>query len=273
MCANPVLTFSTADKTLAARLEAAEAANGMVMAESVRELLPESAYKPFAGGIALFTGIGSPMTHALGIGMRGVVPASEMEKLEQFFWQRGSACLIDLCPLADASVLTFVQQHEYRILEFNNVLARLISPDENFQPNQQVSLVSPAELAKWARMIAEAFSESFPVTQEMADLIAATCRGARCWVVDDWGHPAGGAAMAIQEEVALFFGDAVTLRSRCKGLHAQLISTRLGEAQRLGARLAMVSVLPGSASHRNFERLGFQLIYMRVNLARELGPV
>jgi len=31
----------------------------------------------------------------------------------------------------------------------------------------------------------------------------------------------------------------------------------------------MVSVLPGSGSHRNYERAGFELIYMRVNLMRE----
>jgi hypothetical protein len=31
----------------------------------------------------------------------------------------------------------------------------------------------------------------------------------------------------------------------------------------------MTTVLPGSGSHRNYERAGFQLIYMRVNLIRE----
>jgi hypothetical protein len=31
----------------------------------------------------------------------------------------------------------------------------------------------------------------------------------------------------------------------------------------------MVSVLPGSLSHRNYERAGFELIYTRVNLQRE----
>lgn len=39
-------------------------------------------------------------------------------------------------------------------------------------------------------------------------------------------------------------------------------------AARAGCDLAMASVLPGSGSHRNYERGGFQLVYMRVNVSR-----
>jgi len=31
----------------------------------------------------------------------------------------------------------------------------------------------------------------------------------------------------------------------------------------------MVSVLPGSASHRNYERAGFELIYIRMSFERQ----
>jgi GNAT superfamily N-acetyltransferase len=77
--------------------------------------------------------------------------------------------------------------------------------------------------------------------------------------------------MAVQEEVALFTGDATLRTARRKGWQARLIRERLAAAQRLGCRLASTSVLPGSASHRNYERAGFQLIYMRVNVMREFG--
>lgn len=74
--------------------------------------------------------------------------------------------------------------------------------------------------------------------------------------------------MAVQEEVALFTGDAILKPARRQGWQARLIRERLAAAQRLGCQLASTTVLPGSASHRNYERAGFQLIYMRVNVMR-----
>ncbi len=38
---------------------------------------------------------------------------------------------------------------------------------------------------------------------------------------------------------------------------------------RAGCDLAAATVIPGSASHRNYDRCGFQLVYMRVNVIRE----
>ncbi len=269
---NPILTFSTADLTLAARLEAAEAANGMAMAESIRDLVPESRYERFSGGVAVFAGPGSPMTHALGIGMRGTVPVDELERMEDFFRRCGSDCSIDLCPLADASVLAFVQSRPYRVIEFNNVLVRHISRDENFPQAEHARPIFANELPAWGRTIGASFAEPVPVTEGMANLLSTTCSSAQCWFVHDGLETVGGAAMAVREEVALFVGDAVATTSRRKGLHAQLITARLAAAQRQGIQLAMVSVLPGSASHRNFERLGFQLIYTRANVVREFVP-
>jgi len=57
-------------------------------------------------------------------------------------------------------------------------------------------------------------------------------------------------------------------RGRGRGFQSALIAERLRQAARNGCDLAMASVLPGSLSHRNYERAGFQLIYMRVNLMR-----
>ena len=75
--------------------------------------------------------------------------------------------------------------------------------------------------------------------------------------------------MGVQGSTALFFGDAVLPVARRAGWHTALIKTRLAEAQKQDCDLAMASVLPGSVSHRNYERLGFQLAYMRVNVTRE----
>jgi GNAT superfamily N-acetyltransferase len=219
---------------------------------------------------AMGIGIGSPMTHAMGIGMSGPVPNEEMERLEEFFRKRGSACLIDLCPMADPSVIAFVQSRPYRVIEFNNVLARRVESDELFASVPGARLISEDEAPIWARVVSAGFCEYMPVTEEMIATMAGTCKISECWIAGDAPGEAG-AAMMIQQGTAILTGDATIPSARGKGWQAGLIRERLAAAQRQGCDLAMTTVLPGSGSHRNYERAGFQLIYMRVNLMREFS--
>ena len=263
-------TFSSADLVLAARLEAADATNVMRMAQSAAGDAEFMAFEPIAGGFAVFAGAGSPMTHAMGIGMRGAVSEQELERMEAFFRDRGSPCLIDLCPMADTSVIAFVQSRPYRVIEFNNVMARRIEPGEIFERVEGVRPIQEGELPHWSRVVSEAFSENMPVNDSMVGLMSATCKGVHCWFAGEF-EPVGGAAMGVQEGVALLSGDATLRSARRQGWQARLIRERLSTAQRLGCALASTTVLPGSASHRNYERAGFQLIYMRVNIMREFA--
>ncbi len=265
--------FSSADRALAFRLEVAEAANGLAIARAANRHNPAAIAKPFAGGTAVFGGVGSPMTHALGIGLNGPVAASELADMEAFFRDRGSACLIDLCPMADESVISYVQANPYRVIEFNNVLARRIKPGEHLETAPCIRLVpqQEADLRKWATVVATGFAEGAPPNQEMIDTIAGSCGESICFAAGE-GEMQAGAAMGIQGSVALFYGDATLAAARRTGSQAALIHARFAAARDRGCDLAMVSVLPGSGSHRNYVRAGFQLIYMRVNLSREFTP-
>jgi len=260
--------LSSADRVLAARLEAAESANVAAIARLAAASIADAAFEDFGGGVAVFAGAGSPMTHALGIGMRGPIQQRDMERLEAFFRDRGSACLIDLCPLADPSVIAFVQSRPYRILEFNNVLARPIQPDEDFAPTPGVTRIAEPDAPLWARVISQGFAEHMPVTEETISLMATACRASQCWLAGE-PHSVAGAAMSVHDNTAVFSGDASLLEARAKGWQTALIRARLAAAHAQGCDLAMASVLPGSTSHRNYERAGFQFIYMRVNLVRE----
>jgi GNAT superfamily N-acetyltransferase len=262
------LAFSSADRVLAARLEGTEAANAREMACLAIEEIPETAVESIAGGTAVFAGTGSPMTHALGIGMSGRVSEAEMERLEAFYRERGSPCALDLCPMANDSVIAFVQNRPYRVSEFNNVLARRVGPEEVFEKRPSLRRVSSNEKLQWSRIVSQSFAEQMPVTESQVSIMALMCRNAQCWIAEE-NEPFGGAAVSIQDSVALFFGDAVATGARRKGWQSSLITARLKAAQEVGCNLAMTSVLPGSISHRNYERAGFQLIYTRVNLLRE----
>ncbi len=260
--------FNSSDLSLARRLEAAESANITAIARALSRDYAEAAFQPFAGGTAVFAGIDSPMTHALGIGLGGPVAESEMEAMEAFFHDRGSACLIDLCPMADSSVIAFVQSRPYRVIEFNNVLARKIDREETLQRSPGIRSATGGELPIWARVVAEGFSENIPPNDEAVDSMAATCAAGQCWLAG-LSEPIGGAGMGTHHGVALFYGDSILLSARGRGWQTALIAERLKAARQQACDLAMVSVLPGSGSHRNYVRAGFQLIYMRVNLKRD----
>ena len=89
--------------------------------------------------------------------------------------------------------------------------------------------------------------------------------------VSDTGDPAGGAAQANRDGLATLFADSTIPRFRGRGLHRELIAARLNEAIAQGCDMATASTQPGSGSQRNYERLGFEVVYTKVTLA--LGGV
>jgi hypothetical protein len=253
---------------LAARLEAAECSSIIRIAEASLDSIAALAVAPFAGGTAVFAGIGSPMTHAVGIGLQGDVPIEELQRMERFFRDRGSACVVDLCPLAHPTVLIYFQTRPYRLAECNNVMVRPVGPDESFDVHPALRRVPETDYREWSSVVCSAFSEQMPVTNDGIAMMSATCKASQCWIAASHGAVAA-AAMSVNNGVAHFYGDATLPSARRAGWHAALIRARLSAARQQGCHFAMASVLPGSQSHRNYERAGFQLLYMRVNLIRD----
>ena len=91
--------------------------------------------------------------------------------------------------------------------------------------------------------------------------------GALCYLaVAGTGDPAGGGALAVRDGLATLFADSTVAAFRRQGIHRELIAARLNEAIALGCDIATASTLPGSTSQRNFERLGFEVVYTKVTL-------
>lgn len=251
------------DLALARQIEAAEAANGFAMAQSASG----AEAIQVLGGCGIFAGAGSPLTHTLGAGMDATeATAAEFDRMEQFYFDRGSDSLIDLCPLADPEVIEQITARGYQVIEFNNVMARpILTYDARYQAPAalEVREIEPTESAAWCHTVARGFTGLDSPPEEMTSMMSTIC---------DFGHAflaaGGGAAMSVQRSVALLYGDATVPEARGKGVQSALIRARLARAASLGAEFAAACVIPGSGSHRNYERAGFQLVYMRVNLKR-----
>jgi GNAT superfamily N-acetyltransferase len=89
----------------------------------------------------------------------------------------------------------------------------------------------------------------------------------RCLARRD-GVPAGGASLRLTEGVAQLCGAATLPEHRRRGVQTALVAARLEVAGREGCDVAVVTTQPGSKSHENAQRRGFELLYTRTVLVR-----
>jgi hypothetical protein len=246
-----------ADTALARRIEAGEALNAAGCAESIA----------VAGGFAAFAGFGSPLSHAVGLGMNGSVTGAEFDRLEEFYRARGTPVNLDYCPHADFSLLELLTARGYRIVECNNVLAGPIIG----VADARVRMAAPDEEPTWTRTMLEGFFHRTDVSEVELEVGRRLfhMESASAWVGLVEGRPAAAAGMNERGRLALLFADSTLQAFRGQGLHLALIRARLAHAGQLGCDLATASTAPGSISQRNYERAGFRVAYTKLNMQRD----
>lgn len=258
------------DLTTAARLEAAQAWRGVYYALAHGSLEPasQSTVLAVAGGQVIYSGPGLPVNRAIGLGMGAPATAEDLDSIEEFFRSRGERPQIDLCPLADESLLALLREHNYGIARFANVLVcplpQSIPPTVSLGA-AEVRRAKPDEADLWLRVVAQGFSGS--ETPPAADLrILAPnfySENALCFFAWLDGEPAGGGAMYTHDRVAEFGGASTRVAYRRRGVQTALLYHRLAAAYAAGCDLALVVTEPGSASQKNVERAGFRLAYTK----------
>jgi GNAT superfamily N-acetyltransferase len=263
-----------ADLALARRLETADAWFKLSYAQAQNRLHPEldTAALQTAGGCAAYLGPGSPLNRAVGLGLNGPVSADELTQIEELFHARGAAARVELCPLADPSLLRLLNQREYRLAEFKNTWVRRLRAGETFPaPTIEVRAVEPKDSDLWIRTVAQGFTGRDELTP--GDLVIPTpnyhMSTATCFLAWLDGEPVGGGVMAVYEGLASFFSASTRPAFRGRGAQTALLHARLTAAVAAGCDLAMVHTTPGAASQRNVERAGFRLAYTKMALVRE----
>jgi GNAT superfamily N-acetyltransferase len=252
-----------ADHALSRRIEKAEALNARACAPANAEAATLDA----GGGVAVFVGAESPLTQAVGVGLDGPVSEAALDAIEAFFRSRGAAVSFELSPLADSGLFEALGQRGYRVAEFNNVLAkRLAGTEIVFTPRVRRAIAGEHDV--WAHVLGEGFFENAELTSAEMDIGRDLFRapGAMCYLATVNGEPAAGAALTVRDGLATLFADGTVGRFRRLGLQRELIAARLNEAAAQGCDLATASTLPGSQSQRNYERMGFAVVYTKVTL-------
>jgi GNAT superfamily N-acetyltransferase len=264
------------DLALARRLEMASAMSGKACAEGAQSLHPElgAAAEEIAGGIAVFAGVDSPVTQALGVGLNGPIESTELDRLEQFYRSRGAPVAIELCPLAGIPLYEALASREYRLREVSNILVRELTPADQFAPPTSGIMVRqafPKDEKLFTLTVAQGFAEHAPVSQSILEVMEGFFHSENTFSFLAFldGVVAGGASAFAFGGVAGMFGASTLFQFRGRGVQSALLVARLHWAVGHGCDLAKGVTLPGSVSQRNHERFGFRVAYTRTKLVRE----
>ena len=257
-----------ADLALARRLERTEGSANARFVEARAREFPEvgAEWIEVAGAYAMYDGAQSPCTQTFGLGLFQMPTAGEMERIEGFFRERKAAVMHEVCPLADAALLTMLNERGYRPVELMSVL---FLPLQERAPGEQGSL--PARIAGegerdlWAKASADGWREFTEVASMLSGLarVIASTEGTSPFCVELDGQMVATGALAIRDGVALFAGASTVPEYRRRGAQQALLESRFAYAMERGCDLAMIVTAPGSASQRNAERAGFRVAYTR----------
>ena len=172
--------YPFADIDLARRLERTEARSNANFIEARVQAFPDlgAQWIEVAGAYAMFDGVGSPVTQTFGLGMFQPLTTEDLDRLEEFFQSRGADVFHEVCPLADQSVFTLINERGYRPVEFSNVLYRPITPDLrlNEKSGIKVRLIDKDDTELWAQTAFEGWREFTEIADYLRDLGRVTAR-------------------------------------------------------------------------------------------------
>src|SRR3954462_3357751 len=114
------------DLVLSRRLEQAEARGCVEFVEARAALEPESGagWTEVAGAYAAFDGVESPITQTFGLGLFETISSVDLERIEEFFKERGAPVYHEVSPLAAPSALQLLNERGYEPFEFTSVMFR-----------------------------------------------------------------------------------------------------------------------------------------------------
>jgi hypothetical protein len=257
-----------ADTALARRLETAEGHGNaaFVDAQARREPYSGAIRTTIAGTLAMFAGVGSPITQTFCLGMHARPEERDFDALERFFTSKGSPVFHEVSPHAGVDVLATLARRGYRPIEVSNVMYRDISGAQGAQGAQgaiQVRLVQPDQADWYAGIAARGWSEMPEVQPFITGFARSSVEVATCFVAELEGRAIATAALFMHDGVALLAGASTVPEGRRQGAQNALLDTRLLVAASHGCDLAMMVATPGSDSQHNAERNGFRVAYTR----------
>lgn len=264
------------DHALSARLELAEGQGNasFVDVQARREPSSGATWTNIGGTVAMFSGVGSPLTQTFGLGITATPSDDELGALEAFFTSRGADTVHEVSPLAGVELFARLTGRGYKPVELSSVMFRPVGGalmNTRVNPAIRVRTVTPAEFDLYASVSGRGWSESAEIQGFIAGFARISLEYATCIVAEIDGTAIATAALFMSGGVGLLAGASTVPEGRRQGAQSALLDWRLKHLAAAGCDLAMMVAAPGSASQRNAERNEFRIAYTRTKWQRSAG--
>jgi len=224
---------------------------------------------------AVFDGLDSPITQSFGLGLSDAFTAESLDAIENFFFERGSAAVHEVSPLAGLPTLELLWARRYRPVEISSVLYRSVHAVEaQTAADIQVRVANAADQELWTSVSAMGWGHEHPELLAFIRSTMGVCftrDGSVSFLAEIDGRPGAAAGLCIHEGAALFAGAATIPELRRRGMQRALLQERLRYASEQGCQIAMIAAEAGSNSQRNAEREGFRIAYTRMKWRLSAG--
>ena len=240
---------------------------GMMMRSTgvLKDLFDQVDGAAIGTGYATFAGDGSPTTQVYGIGHRDSV--TDLTEVDEFYNGRTSNWELIVTPFTSSEVLKQASELGYVADHFETVLAQIGDPKPLESPSDITIEEITGDLELWSR-VSEAgwmgFDEPVKEVSEIGKLIAAYPSRRFLGFID--GQAAATASLVALDGKFMFAGASTMPKFRGRGLQTALTHHRLAVAGK--GSLVQVVALPGSQSHRNLQRIGFEPLYSKLVMFR-----
>lgn len=259
------------------------------LVRSISEVASEARLLPQEAGGGLFAR-GEPGTWCnvgVGLGLAGPVSEKTVDELIEWHASIGVEPRAEVTPFAHPTLVRAMADRSFVVRLFENVFYREIPRDEDFAAIHSlprgidIAPVDPADEAtvhECGYLIAAAFAgDTKPMTASV-DLAKTCIRHARTVTLGAFheGRVVSAGSVELLGDISALFGLCVHPDFRRRGIQQALIAARLRLAADRGARVATISARPGVATEGNARRMGFQVAYTKVIMARPgkgLAPV
>lgn len=257
-------------RRLVQRLEGSEAASNRACIEARQRVQPQlgAAWLSCNGVTALFDGVGSPLTQSFGLGLQSEPNEADLDRLEDFFEQRGANVSHEVAPVVGSATLELFRRRGYQVCELTNMLWLELGSSPKFGTSDVgVRLIGPDEVASWAELSARGWAAEDPKLIDfclgMGQMLA-RCPECRCFFAEKEGRAIATGSLFLIDGVAILAGASTPPEFRRQGGQSALLAARLQFAREQGCEIAMVGATPFSRSQSNAEAAGFQVAYTRL---------
>jgi GNAT superfamily N-acetyltransferase len=231
--------------------------------------------RTIADGVMVCTGSSLGINTAIGLGLHGPITDTALDELEQFFVDAGRTPRIELCPLADASLVTKLAARGFMPQRFLQALVRPIDAEERFEstPGIEIRQVDASLEGAWVQAFKSGFgmrktSEHSQIDARLAQ-IALHRPGSSCFLARQHGEVIGTGALVVREDhegwrIGTLYLASTAPQAKGRGVQHALVQARLEAARNARCDAVTTQAKPGATT--GLERQGFGVMYTKIVL-------